>query len=183
MVGAVSRHYAGALADAVFAPSSGLQPKEAMQQLKTAAELIAGSKDLERALLSPAVTRSRKQIVITRLADELGFHRLIRNFLLVVISHRRTSDLKEIERNFDLIVDERTGWMPAEIASARELAPEQRQQIERALGSKLGKFIRAEYKVDPALIGGVRARVASREYDATIRGKMDSLRQRLVAHL
>ncbi len=183
MVGAVSRHYAGALADAVFAPNSGLEPNRAVEQLKSAASLIADSKDLERALLSPAVAKSRKQAVISRLADELGLHRLIRNFLLVVVSHRRTRDLKEIEKNFDLVVDERLGWIPAEIASAGELAPEQRQQIERTLGTRLGKFIRARYEVDPALIGGVRARVASREYDATIRGKIESLRQRLVAHL
>lgn len=183
MTNAVSRHYAGALADAVFAPGSGLTPQQAVEQLTTVTSLIAGSKDLELALLSPAVSKSRKQAVITRLIDEIGVHRLIRNFLLVVVSHRRTRDLKEIQNNFNLIVDERLGWIPAEIASARELTPEQRDQIERVLGSKLGKFIRAQYKVEPALIGGVRARVASREYDATIRGKIDGLRQRLVAHL
>ena len=183
MAEAVSRHYAGALANAVFAPGSGLPPEQAVEQLNAVTSLISGSKDLELALLSPAVSKSRKQAVITRLIDELKVHRLIRNFLLVVVSHRRTRDLKEIRNNFNLIVDERLGWIPAEIASARELAPEQREQIERVLGSKLGKFVRAQYKVEPTLIGGVRARVASREYDATIRGKIDSLRQRLVAHL
>jgi F-type H+-transporting ATPase subunit delta len=183
MADAVTRHYAGALADVIFAPNSGLSPQQAVEQLNAVTSLISGSKELELALLSPAVSKSRKQAVLTRLIDELGVHRLIRNFLLVVVSHRRTRDLKEIQKNFDLIVDERLGWIPAEIASARELAPGERQEIERALGTKLGKFIRAQYKVDPALIGGVRARVASREYDATIRGKLDSLRQRLVAHL
>ncbi|HEY7305658.1 MAG TPA: ATP synthase F1 subunit delta [Bryobacteraceae bacterium] len=183
MADAVTRHYAGALADVVFAPDSGLTPQQAVEQLKAVTSLISGSKDLELALLSPAISKSRKQAVITRLIDELGVHRLIRNFLLVVVSHRRTRNLKEIQNNFDLIVDERLGWIPAEIASARELAPGERQEIERVLGTKLGKFIRAQYKVDPALIGGVRARVASREYNATIRGKLDSLRQRLVAHL
>jgi F-type H+-transporting ATPase subunit delta len=180
---AVSRHYAAALADAVFAPNSGLDPKQAVEQLRTAASLIGGSRDLERAMLSPAVIRSRKEAVIGRLADELGLHRLIRNFLLVLVSHRRVSDVNEIAKTFDLIVDERMGWIPAEIASARELTPEQRQQIEKTLGTRLGKFIRARYEVDPALIGGVRARVASKEYDATVRGKIDSLRQRLVAHV
>ena len=180
---AVSRHYAAALADAVFGPKSGLEPRQAVEQLQVAAALIEGSKDLERALLSPVVSRSRKEAVIVRLADELGLHRLIRNFLLVLVSHRRVSEVNEIEKTFDLIVDERMGWIPAEIASARELTPEQRQQIEKTLGTKLGKFIRARYEVDPALIGGVRARVASREYDATVRGKIDSLRQRLVAHV
>jgi F-type H+-transporting ATPase subunit delta len=179
----VSRHYAAALADAVFAPKSGLEPKQAVEQLQTAASLIEGSKDLEHALLSPAVTRSRKEAVIVRLADELGLHRLIRNFLLVLVSHRRVSDVNEIAKAFDLIVDERMGWIPAEITSARELTPEQRRQIEKTLGTRLGKFIRARYEVDPTLIGGVRARVASREYDATVRGQIERLRERLVAHV
>jgi F-type H+-transporting ATPase subunit delta len=183
MADAISRHYAGALADAVFSPGSGLDPQEAVAQLKAVTALVAGSKDLELAMLSPSVPKSRKQAVITRLVEELGVHRLIRNFLLVIMSHRRTHNLKEIESNFDLLVDERLGWIPAEISSARELVLGERQEIEKVLGTKLGKFIRARYKVDPALIGGVRARVASREYDATVRGKLDSLRQRLVAHL
>jgi len=183
MADVISRHYAGALADAIFAPGSGLVPQEAVEQLKTVTALISGSKELELAMLSPSISKSRKQAVLTRLADELGVHRLIHNFLLVVVSHRRTHSLKEIAANFDLLVDERLGWVPAEISSARELAPGERQEIEKVLGTKLGKFIRARYQVDPALIGGVRARVASREYDATIRGKLDSLRQRLVAHL
>jgi F-type H+-transporting ATPase subunit delta len=59
------------------------------------------------------------------------------------------------------------------------LAPNQREAIERALGTKLGKFIRAHYKVDDTLLAGVRARVGAKEYDATLRGKLESLRQRL----
>jgi F-type H+-transporting ATPase subunit delta len=82
-----------------------------------------------------------------------------------------------------MIVDEKSGWIPAEIASAKELKPEQRQQIEHALGTKLGKFIRAHYKVDPVLLGGVRAHIASREYDASLRGKLESMRQRLLAEI
>lgn len=183
MADAVARNYAEALADAVFAPGSGLAPQEAVEQLNAFVSLISESKDLRLALHSPTVSKSRKQAVLARLADAMGVHRLIRNFLLVVASHRRTGDLKEIQSNFNLLVDERLGWIPAEIASARELMPKQREQIERVLGSKLGKFIRAHYEVEPALLGGVRARVASKEYDATIRGKIDSLRQRLVAHL
>ncbi|MBV8807709.1 MAG: ATP synthase F1 subunit delta [Acidobacteriaceae bacterium] len=182
MTDALTRHYATALADAVFAPNSGLSPADALGQLKEVASVVTASKDLERAMLSPAVTKSRKQAVIARITDDIGVHRLIRNFLLVVIAHRRIKDLSDIVKDFELIVDERTGWMPAEIASARELKPEQRKEIERALGTKLGKYIRAHYQVDPALIGGVRARIASKEYDATVRGKLESMRQRLAAN-
>jgi F-type H+-transporting ATPase subunit delta len=183
MTDALSTHYARALADAVFAPNSGLSPQDALAQLAAAESLISGSKELHIALLSPAVSKARKTAVISTLADELGLHRLMRNFLLVVVRHRRTHQLRAIRQSFEMIVDEKSGWIPAEIASAKELKPEHRQQIERALGTKLGKFIRAHYKVDPVLLGGVRAHIASREYDASLRGKLESMRQRLLAQI
>ncbi len=181
MAGALATHYARALADAVFGAKSGLSPQDAVAQLRSIESLMSGSKDLERALLSPAVLKTRKQAVISKLADDLGLHRLIRNFILVVVSHRRTKDLKAIRQEFEILVDERLGWIPAQIASARELRPEQKKEIERVLGTKLGKFIRAHYTVEPQLLAGVRAHVASREYDASLRGKLESMRQRLAA--
>jgi len=181
MTDALSTHYAEALAGAVFDPAAGLAPEQASEQLKSAAEAISGSPDLQKVLLSPAVKKARKQAVIGKLADQLNLHRLLKNFLLVVVSHRRTRDLSSMQKNFDAIVDERTGWVPAEITSARELDPAQREQIEKALGSKLGKFVRAQYTVDPSVLGGIRARVASKEYDATVRGKLEGIRSRLVS--
>ncbi|MGI8961333.1 MAG: ATP synthase F1 subunit delta [Bryobacteraceae bacterium] len=183
MTDALSTHYSRALADAVFAPNSGLSPQDALAQLGAAEYLILSSKELQIALLSPAVSKARKAAVISRLADQLGLHRLMRNFLMVVVRHRRTRELSAITQSFALIVDERSGWIPAQITSAKELKVEHREQVERALGTKLGKFIRAHYEVDPALLGGVRARVASREYDASLRGKLEGMRLRLVAQI
>ncbi|HEY3936503.1 MAG TPA: ATP synthase F1 subunit delta [Bryobacteraceae bacterium] len=183
MAEALAAHYARALADAVFATGSGLPPQEAITQLRAAEALVSESKLLQQALLSPAVTKVRKKAVIAELADRLSLHRVIRNFLLVVVTHRRTHELRAMRRQFEAVVDERLGWVPADIASAKDLNQEQRTEIERILGEKLGKFIRPAYSVDPALLAGVRARVASREYDATLRGKLESMRQRLAANL
>lgn len=185
MQAALASHYARALAEAVFpsgpAPGSDLKPEDAVQQLRAVDDLLSGSPQLQRALISPALARSRKLDIVRRLAAELGVHRKIQNFLLVLVSHRRTKELSAIRRSFEELIDERLGWLPAVITSAQELSRQQREQIERALGVKLGKFIRAHYEIDPALIGGVRARVASKEYDGTIRSRLESMRQRLAA--
>jgi F-type H+-transporting ATPase subunit delta len=181
MADALSVHYARALADAVFSGHSGIAPEAAVEQFRSAESVMTGSKELQLALMSPAVNKERKQAVIAKLSEMLGLHRVIRNFLLVVISHRRSLDLKAMRESFEQVVDERLGWVRAEIASAHEVAGPQREEIERALGLQLGKFIRAFYVVDTSLIGGVRARVASKEYDATVRGKLENMRQRLAS--
>jgi F-type H+-transporting ATPase subunit delta len=183
MTGALATHYARALADAVFGPEAGLSPQDAVDQMRSVDSLISGSAELKGALLSPAVNKRQKSAVVSRLADELGLHRLLRNFLLVIVSHRRIHEMSGIRQQFEAVVDERLGWMPADITSAQELSPEQKQKIEEALGSKLGKFIRPNYQVDPGLLAGLRARVASKEYDASLRGKLEGMRQRLAAGL
>ena len=43
---ALSKHYAQALADAVFAPDSGLKPELAVEQVSAAEQMILGSKEL-----------------------------------------------------------------------------------------------------------------------------------------
>jgi F-type H+-transporting ATPase subunit delta len=176
---ALSIHYADALADAVFAPNSGISPQDAITQLRLAESVFASSKPLEHALLSPAVSKPRKKAVVEKLASQMALHRLLHNFLLVVVTHRRTRELHAMLRSFEAAVDARLGWVPAEIASAKELTNEQKKNIEDTLAAKLGKSIRTNYRVDPTLIGGVRARLASREYDASIKGKLESMRQRL----
>jgi len=183
MTGALATHYARALADAVFAPESGLSPEDALDQMRSVDSLLSGSAELKRALLSPAVNKRQKSAVISKLADELGLNRLVRNFLLVIVSHRRVHELSGIRQQFEAVIDERLGWLPADITSAQELSSGQMEEIERALGSKLGKFIRPNYRVDPGLLAGLRARVASKEYDVSLRGQLESMRQRLAAGL
>ena len=179
MPDALSVHYAAALANSVFAPNSGLSPQDAITQLRAVESVLSGSKQLEHVLLSPAVGKPRRKAVVEKLAGEMGLNRLIRNFLLVVVSHRRIHELPSMRRSFEAAVDERLGFIPAEIASAKDLSGEQKREIERTLEAKLGKSIRANFQTDPTLIGGIRARVASREYDASVKGKLESMRQRL----
>lgn len=182
MTGALAAHYARALADSVFAPNSGIDAHDAVRQLSVADDTISSSRELRVALLSPAIQKERKLAVIKKIAADLGLHRIVRNFLLVVTSHRRMHELTAMRQEFEKVVDERLGWLRAEITSAHELTAPQRQEVEKALGEKLGKMIRADYKVDPAVLGGIRARVASREYDATLAGRLSALRQQLIAN-
>ena len=85
--------YAKALIDVVMAPGSKLDPKQALAELRAIQELIAGSTVLHNALLSPAVSPSRKRAVMGRLIEPMGVSRPVRNFAFVVIDHRRIHSL------------------------------------------------------------------------------------------
>jgi F-type H+-transporting ATPase subunit delta len=181
MVSVVASRYARALADVIFEPRSGLNPQQVMEQLKTVAALIKGSTQLQLVLLSPAVPNSRKRAVIQKLAPEMGLNPMVRNFIYVLIDKRRIGQIAEIEEAFQSTVDERMGLVRADVTSARDLTDEQRGAVQAELGKLTGRQIRMEYSVDPALIGGLVARVGSTVYDGSVRGQLDALRRRLVA--
>jgi F-type H+-transporting ATPase subunit delta len=176
---ALSDHYAQALADAVFAEGSDLAPEEAIKQLAAAVDLLNSSDQLRLVLLSPAVPRAKKTQIVGELLDERGVHRLIRNFLMVIVEHRRTAELDRIKSSFEEAVDVRQGFVRAEIVSAHELNEAQRQEVLHALGTKAGKFIRPVYKIDKNILGGVIARLGSKEYDGSLLGRLEAMRRRL----
>jgi F-type H+-transporting ATPase subunit delta len=99
----------------------------------------------------------------------------------VLVDHRRLASLPEIAHRFELVLDERLGFARAEVASARELG----EPLRSALGSELervtGKRIRALFSVDPALIGGVTARIGSTVYDGSVRGRLLAIGRRLAS--
>jgi F-type H+-transporting ATPase subunit delta len=106
---------------------------------------------------------------------------IARNFLFVLVDHRRIASLSEIIHSFELVVDERLGFARAEVSAASELAEGQRTALRTELERLTGKRIRARFAVDGALIGGVVARIGSTVYDGSVRGQLDSLERRLSA--
>jgi len=177
---AIANRYARALVDVVLDPSMGVDPQKAAEQLRAMEELVADSPELRSVLLSPAVPPARKRAVVTRLAEPLSVSRVVRNFILVAIDRRRISLLGEIRRAFESLLDERLGIVRAAISSARELTAPQRDKLGEELSRMTGKKVRGEFTLDEALLGGAVVRVGSRILDGSVRGRLETLRQRLV---
>jgi F-type H+-transporting ATPase subunit delta len=177
---AVAQRYARALADVVLAPNSGLDPQAALEQLRAFAEMLASSRELANVLVSPAVAVGRKRAVIHRLGDQAGFHRLIRNFLFVAIDHRRIQQAAQLAAAFESAIDERLGRVPAEVVSAVALDASQQAAVRERLARLTGKEVRCQFRVDPALLGGLTARIGSTVYDGSVKGQLAALRQRLL---
>src|SRR5438874_8159753 len=130
MLSVVAARYAKALVEVVAAPGSKSDPTQVLAQLHSVQELIKDSAELRAALASPAVAPSRKRAVMKRLMDPMNLFPHVRNFVYVVIDHRRVDELGSIIEAFDTLLDERLGFVRADIASARELSAAQRAALE-----------------------------------------------------
>jgi len=172
---AVANRYARAFADAVMASGSGLEPQQAIAGLADFSATLASSPELRTVLMSPAVPLSRKQAVISKLSEAVGAHRLVHNFLLVVVNHRRVGSLPEIAAAFETAVDERLGRVRAGVTSASALDQSAEESLRAELTRMTGKQVRCEFQVRPELIGGVSVRIGSTIYDGSVRGQLDAL--------
>jgi F-type H+-transporting ATPase subunit delta len=82
---------------------------------------------------------------------------------------------------FETVLDERLGFVRAEVASAAPLSPVQQSDLQQALSGVAGMKVRCAFSVDPELIGGIVARIGSKVYDGSVRTQLQSLGQRLVS--
>jgi F-type H+-transporting ATPase subunit delta len=180
MASAVANRYARALVELVLAPRSPLKPEEAAAQLRAVEQMIADSPELRNALLTPAIQTSRKRAVMLRLLDEMGVSPLIRNFVYVVIDHRRIGVIAEIREAFESLADERLGFVRAEVTSAATLDDMRRGDMERELSRLTGKRMRLRFAIDSQLLGGAVARIGSVMYDGSVRGGLQQMRRKLI---
>ena len=160
---------------------AAVTPESALAELESFELLLAGSAELRDVLLTPAVPLTRKDAVIKRLAALLEVSQPVRDFLYVVVRHRRSSLIPEMRRAFEDLLDEREGVVRADVSSARELSPPQREAVTGGLSRLTGKRVKPRFSVDSGLLGGVVARIGSTVFDSSVKGRLASLERRLVS--
>jgi len=183
MATAVANRYARALAEIVLAPGSPLKPEDAVAQLRAVEQMLSESWELRNALQTPAIQTSRKRAVMGRLLETIQASPLIRNFIFVVINHRRIGMIAGIREAFELQLDERMGFVRAEVTSAAELGLLRQTDIQGELERLTGKQMRLRFAVDAELLGGVTARIGSTVYDGSLRGQLQRLRRELTGQI
>jgi F-type H+-transporting ATPase subunit delta len=179
MLSAVASRYAKALVDVAAAPGSASDPAAILGQLRAVAQAIGDSPELRIALLSPAVPPSRKRAIVARALAPLGLSKQALNFLFVVIDHRRVGEFSAIVDAFEELLDERLGFVRADVLSAKPLAGAQQAGLEAEISRMSGRKAKLKFSIDPALIAGVVARIGSTVYDGSVRGQLDTLRLKL----
>ena len=175
---AVSSRYARALVEVVL--EQKLDASIAREQLNSFAEAVRESTDLRRVWESPAVPAEQKRALLDGIVRQMNAFKAIRNFMAVIIDHRRIPMLDDIVRQFGVELDAQLGFVEAEISSARPLSTEEMRGLESQVERLTGKKVRAQYASDPGLLGGVMVRVGSTIYDGSIRGQLEKMKQELI---
>lgn len=173
----VTNTYARAFADVVF--DGHLDVDRTLREAQSLAELVAGSKMLREVWETPSIAAERKRAVLDAIVAREAISRPVRNFLAVLIDHRRVAFLGPIVKQFEQELYSRMGFAEAEITSARALGDDERSGLEAEVEKLIGKKVRARYEQDPSVLGGAVVKVGSTIYDGSVKGQLERIREQI----
>lgn len=171
----VTSTYARAFADVVF--DQKLDPAKTLLEAQSVAQLAAGSRELRDVLEAPSIPAEQKRALLDAIVARAGFSRAVRNFVAVLIDHRRIKLLDAIVREFEQELNRRMGFVEAQITTARELGQPERIALEAQVANLTGHKVRARYAQDGSILGGAIVKVGSMIYDGSVKGKLERIRE------
>jgi F-type H+-transporting ATPase subunit delta len=174
---AVLGRYARAYAE--VAVKNKLNPEKTVAEFQQMSDVVNGSRELRNVLQNPAVSREQKLKLLDSIIQHIGASKMLRNFLAVLIDHRRIGNIGDVLEQFKQELDRRMGIADAKVSSVRELSSAEKKSLEQQLAAITGKTVRATYSQDARLLGGVLVRVGSTIYDGSVQGRLQRMRQEL----
>ena len=133
--------------------------------------------ELRAMLENPEIDHRTKQAALGELLA--GGEEIVRNFLLLLIEKGRATELEEIAREFEALVAAEEKRLAVDLTTAYELSDDDAKQILAQIEQQSGRQVEATRSVDPDLIGGFVLRAGSMLVDASVRGRLERLRQDL----
>ena len=140
--------------------------------LGTASEIVR-SEEFQQLERSPGVDSGQLSELIAGICND-GLDEHSRALLTLLTENGRIDYLPEIAERFEELKAEDQNLADVEIVSATELDPGQKERLTGALQKRLGRNVRLQCTVDPALIGGAIVRSG----DLAIDGALKSMRER-----
>jgi F-type H+-transporting ATPase subunit delta len=169
----VGQRYAKALFELAL-DAGALEP--VLGDLNGLKALIAESKDLARLIASPAFTSEEKRKGLEAVAAKAGFAPLTVKFVGLLAENRRASALPAVIGAFQRLYDKHRGVVSARVTTALKLTAAQLTGVQKALAQALGQEPEITTAVDPSILGGIKVKVGSRLFDASLKTKLDTLK-------
>ena len=175
----VSLRYAKALFDLA---DKAKQTEEVASELSTLNSALQSDEgQLFGALCNPVFTIEERQAVLGLILDKLKTGGLTTNLARLLLDKGRIANLPAIASAYQAQADDRTGRINVTVETAEPLSAQLEGEIRAALEGTTKKSVILNTTINSELIGGMVVRVGSKVYDASIRNKLDRLKQHLLS--
>jgi len=166
----VARNYA----EALFAAGDEFGPL-----LDAVAGAVQADERIATALESPRVSKAAKSQILERALKGEAPPQFVR-FLQAVVRRGRQGLLAEIAQQYQVLLDEKLNRVHAGVTLANEADARTQKQVVERLTEALGREVRAYFRSDPRILGGVVVRVGDRIFDGSVRRRLTALQRRML---
>jgi len=165
--------YAAALMDIARAEGD---VDEFVDEFYAAAKTIDANDELRGTLTDQRIPVARKQGVVT---DVLGVrvNEVVVAALNFVVAVGEARHLDDLASRLAAIAAEQEGSVVAEVQSAIPLDAAQIARLEAALSKATGKRVQAKVVTDPALMGGLVAKIGDTIFDGSVKSRFQEVRE------
>jgi len=147
------------------------------EELSDLAQALEDVPELTALLQNPEIEPHMKADVLDKVLG--GADELVRNFVRLVVEKGRGGEIREIAAEFETLLAADEGVLDVELTTAHELSDADFDRIRTDIEQKSGRKVQASRTVDPDLIGGIVLQAGSMRLDASVRGRLERLRQQL----
>jgi F-type H+-transporting ATPase subunit delta len=174
-VAVAHRVYAEALLEAAKDEGRVARVREEFDAFTAA---VAEWDDLRGLLRNPQVETETKLAVLNDLL--VGSDKLFANFVRLLAEKGRIAEVEDVHREFGGLLAREERVLGLELTTAVELSDKEAAKVVKQIEEASGRRVEATRVVDPDLIGGIVVQAGSVRADASVRGRLDQLREELL---
>jgi len=105
----------------------------------------------------------------------------VRKLVGLLVERGRVDRLPGVAAEYHRLLNAERGVVQAFARTAMPLTGDETAALQRKVAEMTGRTVDLRVEVDESLIGGLTVRVGDTLYDASVRGRLERLRERLVA--
>jgi F-type H+-transporting ATPase subunit delta len=173
-----ANRYAKALFDVALAEKNDLAQID--RDLEAVVAMLHENPDLAAAAGRAGVTDAARVSLVEAVADTMGLSAPVKKLLVLLADSRKLNLVPDLAESFRERLLNHQNIVRAEVTSAAPLSAEKTKALEDSLSKVTGKKVDLSVSVDPALLGGVVARIGSTVYDGSVKTQLERMRQQLV---
>ena len=167
-------------AEAAFQLASRDDALDAYGDGLDAAAAMLGDERVLAILRNPARPLRQRTDLVDRLLSKRVPDPVLR-LVGLLVARGRIDRLAAVAGEFRRLLNQERGVVEAVATSAAPLTADETEALGRKVAQMTGRTVDLRIEIDEALIGGLTVRVGDTLYDASVRGRLERLRERLVA--
>ena len=154
--------------------------EEIKSQTALLLQVLEENADFVKLLNAPTVTKEEK-INLTDGVFSTKINKHLLNFIKVMIQRKDTAEMKASFTDFEKLYNKHNNIEKATVITAVAMSDELKTRLVDKLQAITGKNIVLTNKVDPACLGGVILQLEDKQFNDSISGKLETLKNQLKA--